>query len=210
MNARSLQSAAALCVLFCFQNAASAGLVISFYEDAGNVWMSLSGTGTVPTGVGNPGSSLEFLNFTGTPFPGVADAPYMFGSSTLAATAGGANLTINGVQLISDIANQSDLILMLSGNISQGDSYTFSGSAIVTGLTLAQLAAGVYTPLGANGNQGDQDAFAPVSLSIAAASVPEPAGLAMMCVAVLGACVAGVRCRRRNLGLADEASPLLS
>jgi hypothetical protein len=196
MTARTCCIAAALCALYALENAASASLVISFDEDAGNVRMSLSGSGTVAPGVGNPGAALEFLNFTGNPFPGVSDSPYTFSDSTLLVTANGASLAINSVQLINVGANQSDLTLMLSGPINQMNNYTFSGSAIVSGLTLAQLTAGIYTPQGTMGNQGDQDAFAPVRLSIA--SVPEPASLAMMSVAALGICSTGLRRRRRK------------
>jgi hypothetical protein len=186
-----------LCSLIGLHNAASADLVISFTPDADNVRMSVSGIGSVTPGVGNPGAALEFLNFTGNPFLTVSDSPYTFTDSTLSVTAGGASLAINSVQLINVGANQSDLTLMLSGPVNQMNTYTFSGSAIVSGLTLAQLTAGIYTPQGAMGNQGDQDAFAPVTLSIA--SAPEPASLAMMGVAALGMCATGLRRRRRTL-----------
>jgi hypothetical protein len=213
MHARSLRIVALLSVLFALQNAASAGLVISFYEDGGNVWMSLSGEGTVPTGVGNPGSSLEILNFTGTPFVGVPDAPYGFSNSTLAVTAGNANLAINGVMLTGEGANQSDLTLMLSGSIGQNTAYEFSGSALVTGLTLARLVAGTYDATNGSGNQGDQDAFSQVRMSIdgpAAVSTPEPASLAMMGVAALGLCGTGLTRRKRKLAAAGDAAPSLS
>lgn len=168
---------------------ARADLVINLEEMTGNgVRMELSGSGTVDTGGGaNPGATLDFLNFSGNPFAlslPTTSSNFSLSGSTAAFLLDGATtspVTTFRTQR-SASAGGSDIDLLVSQAISNGQTFVASGSATIDGLLFSDLNVGVYTS-----SDGDSSDFGDVTLNISpATAVPEAQSLLVVLLASAG------------------------
>jgi len=181
---------------------ADAALVIDFDQVGTGVDISISGSGTIINASGgNPGLTLDFLNFSsGNPFLTAFNNQVFNLSSNLTITGtdagnGGAAFTstISAIRLNSGGNNLSDVNLNGNFSIQTGDTFLATGTATVTGLLFSSLVPGTYT---SSSSAGDAAEFGGVTLNINMSNVPEPASLAMMLVACCGAI--GIRRRRQR------------
>lgn len=158
---------------------------------ADGVTASITGSGTASgTSTGN---LINLNNFTGSPFGGNIGSDDVFNLvsgltiSGQDSSKGNApyTSTIDAIELENASVNSADLNLEGSFSIGNGDTFSASGSSLVTGLSFSDLNVGTYT---ASTSTGDANEFGKATLNIV---VPEPGSLAL-------AGISGLLCLRRR------------
>ncbi len=164
---------------------ASADIIITLTQSGTGVIASWTGSGTVVLDGLGPGRTLNFNNFSGTPFVSggptngpLFELPDTLSISGLDASAANTPYTLTYSQISIDNSgnNASDIDFPLGpGAFSFGadDTYVATGSSIVTGMLFADLNPGTYLSIA-----GDSADFGSVTLNIVA--VPEPQTVALM------------------------------
>ncbi|MEM6798446.1 MAG: hypothetical protein AAF589_02940 [Planctomycetota bacterium] len=195
---KALLAVVASCLSAFAGDYADASLVVNLQEvSSDGVEVSWEGNGTF---TGNIGIDLTFINFGTFLGSGIGDPESFVFSQPL---------TLSGIDLSTsspytnnytgfDLRNQSgdDILFDSSGtNLVTGDTFTASGSAIVTGLAFSDLVPGTYS-----GSGVDSTRFGGVTLVIAA--IPEPTAFVFGGLVSLG--FVGLIVTRRRRKTASE------
>lgn len=177
---------------------AGAEIIITLSQNGTGVTASWSGMGTVSTVGSNPGTVIDFRNFSGNPFSASADLDRGLTPGLVIDGLDGVDSYVNLFETVEFSGGggtgTADLIFRGIGITAIEDGFTFEASttptATVSGLLFSDLNVGTYS---ASLTSGDAADFGGVTLNIVTA-IPEPSTFAG--VGLLMGIGFGVRRRR--------------